>query len=124
MSKMTKDKSFWYNWEEGDRIRVLYENDENIPVGAVVTVRMVEDHDYTGAMRVCVDYEDLVGAWPVCYDEDGDHVKNVPFEFVSTTSVPTELLERICAERHIAEIMDIGRAAAILELAGILRREK
>jgi len=125
---MTKDKSFWYNWERGDQVRVLYENDDNIPVGTVVTVRMVEDSDYTGVMRVCVDYKDVVGAWPIPIDENGDAVAVLPFEFVSSpisyTTVPTGLLGRICAERHIAEIMDTARYAAILELAEILKGEK
>ena len=62
-----QDMSDWRDWRVGDLVVVSDENDENLPIGAVVSVATVESSDYEGVCVVQVE-RDGVLCWTSAID--------------------------------------------------------
>lgn len=73
------DMSDWRNWEAGDVVEVILENDSGLPIGKRYTVQSIEKPNYIGGMPVSVVDEIGDDYWPGDDKYDGRLV----FKFIS-----------------------------------------
>lgn len=74
------DMSDWRNWQKGDIVEVILENDADLPVGRTYAVKEIESPDYGYGMPVCVwsGNDDGDYHWP----EDSGNNERLVFKFI------------------------------------------
>ncbi|MNQ91920.1 hypothetical protein D3C85_1073210 [compost metagenome] len=74
------DMGDWRNWQKGDIVEVILENDADLPVGRTYAVKEIESPDYGYGMPVCVwsGNDDGVYHWP----EDSGNNERLVFKFI------------------------------------------
>jgi hypothetical protein len=69
----------WRDWQAGDLLEVVRENDARLPVGGIYPIRSIEVRDYDGGMPVSVFTTDGERCWP----EARDGSRRIVFKFHS-----------------------------------------